>query len=615
MSKIIVTGPKTYMDKVIRKLHALKVLHIVDHHKTDDIDIGSPLDNASEISDIIVRIRSLQSYLDVKAKDLDGYHLKNDIKEIDQLSKELAEKVNEKLNEIKEIEDQTKDLSEKKLVLEKLQGIGISLDAFQDYNSICYMIGQGKGLDGLKKELEGKNIESEVYLNKDNSAFVLFTQVENKDKALELLQKKFGYVEIPCVVKGMKGSVESNLSDVSGEIEKRARRLEFQKEALAKLKAKWANFLLLSEKKLDNELDKLRAPLRFATTANAFVIKGWLPSKKYANVEKELKDVTKNKIHIQMEEIKKGEKVPVELKNSKVSKPFEIFMHLYTLPSYKELDPTTLMSFFFPAFFGFMLGDMGYGLLTVLAAVMLRKKMPQFRDFFTTFFYFGLSTMFFGALFGEVLGAEVIFGIELPHILSRAHEFMTLLYAAIIIGVVHLNLGLILGFYNEIRSHGFKVAFLEKISWMILQVGMFPLLLSQLLFGYIVLSTVQIWVFLGIFLVALFLLYKGEGVGGIVEFPGILSNVLSYARLMAIALASVQLAMVVNTQSGSLFASGSVGGFIGGTLIFLVGHAINLALGWIGCFLHSLRLHYVEFFSKFLKGGAKQFQPFGLKNE
>ena len=111
---------------------------------------------------------------------------------------------------------------------------------------------------------------------------------------------------------------------------------------------------------------------------------------------------------------------------------------------------------------------------------------------------------------------------------------------------------------------------------------------------------------------AVIMLYKGEGFKGLIELPSIFSNILSYARLMALGLASVKLAEVVNEFSGEFFQHGGFS-VLYGIMLLVVGHAINIGLGILGPFLHSLRLHYVEFFTKFFKGGAKRFSPFGAQ--
>ena len=150
-------------------------------------------------------------------------------------------------------------------------------------------------------------------------------------------------------------------------------------------------------------------------------------------------------------------------------------------------------------------------------------------------------------------------------------------------------------------------AIYEKASWFILQIGIALLALSY--FGKILISPLIGAGFLGL---SILMLFKGEGIKGIIELPSILTNIMSYVRLMAIGLSSVELAIVINESSKEFFHKGGFFVLIG-VLILVIGHAINIMLGLLGSFLHSLRLHYVEFFSKFFHGGAKKYQPFGAK--
>jgi len=206
-----------------------------------------------------------------------------------------------------------------------------------------------------------------------------------------------------------------------------------------------------------------------------------------------------------------------------------------------------------------------------------------------------------------IFGLEEIFGFNLPHLLSRAHEVTTLLYISVGIGVIHVNIGLIIGFINEMRVHGLSKAIFEKGSWFVLQVGVALLALAN--FGVINLSPI---VGYGFLLLAVIMLLKGEGIKGIIELPSIFTNILSYARLMAIGLSSVSLALLINESAAGLFHKGGFS-ILMGILLLIVGHVFNIVLGLFGSFLHSLRLHYVEFFGKFFQGGAEKYKPFGLR--
>lgn len=183
---------------------------------------------------------------------------------------------------------------------------------------------------------------------------------------------------------------------------------------------------------------------------------------------------------------------------------------------------------------------------------------------------------------------------------------------AIAIGILHVNLGLVLGMINE-AEHSLKDAIIDKGSWILLQIGLllcaasFGLLTGIPLLKYVPGDIVLSAVILGLALSGI--LVSAGGIG-ILEILSLCSNILSYARLFVIGLASVYLAVVINEQSIGLFAKGGLW-LVLGVAILIIGHAINLALGLFGSFLHSLRLHYVEFFTKFYKGGGTHYEPFG----
>ena len=221
-----------------------------------------------------------------------------------------------------------------------------------------------------------------------------------------------------------------------------------------------------------------------------------------------------------------------------------------------------------------------------------------------------VCTVIFGFVYGE------FFGFEPYHpLISRAHEMGLLMSIAILIGMTHILAGLLIGFYNVYKRHGLKHAVMEKFGWILL----YPLILKLfvvlgILSGGIASFADSIlpgWLILSVLAaIGVVFIIMSEGITGAVELPGIFGNILSYSRLMAIALASVSLAMVINDGAKALAGMGIIG-IVGAILIFTIGHAINIALGIIGPFLHSLRLEYVEFFTKFFKGGAKRYAPFG----
>jgi len=610
MSSVIITGPKNVQEKVIKELHNLKILHIVEHSKNDLADIGDPLESASKLSELLVKVRALIAALNIK-KEENKFELKKGLLKVESTIKKLGEEANTNLDKLKKLEGLISRNEAVKQELEILKNIDIPLESFTSYTSLTYFTGYIKGdaLD-LKEELSKVTKKFMLFgsISKKRSFVVLFIDAQDKEQASSILQKK-GFFPVNFVnITNFKGIALSNLKKLEEENSIFYTKREEIKKKLERLSQEYKGFLGAADEFLSEQLEKAEAPLKFASTQSSFLIKGWIPTNELNKSIDGLNKVSNNKIFVHFEPAKKNDKVPVKLKNPKFAKSFEFFIDLYSMPTYKEIDPTLFIFLTFPIFFGIMLGDIGYGLVSLLFFWFLKKKMQKARNLFNILMVASFVSMLFGFLYGEFFGAEEIIGFELWRLLSRTHDIFTLLYIVVAIGAVHVNIGLVIGFINELKAHGLIKAIYEKASWIILEIGVAMLALSY--FGKIFISPLIGAVFFG---ASILMLFKGEGIKGIMELPSIFTNILSYARLMAIGLSSAVLAVIINDSSREFFQKG---GFfvVAGVLILVIGHIINIMLGLLGSFLHSMRLHYVEFFSKFFDGGAKKYQPFGAKD-
>ncbi|MBI2541781.1 V-type ATP synthase subunit I [Candidatus Woesearchaeota archaeon] len=606
MSRVIITGPINVQEAVVRELHNLKILHIVDHSKSELADIGKPFESAARLSEILVKVRALISAFSIK-KEESNFELKRSISEIESAIKKLNEEASLNIDELKKAEEQLSKMHAAKQELEILKGINVPLESFAPYKTLAHFTGHIKNKSAaasLKGEIPAITDKFMIFdSNAGKKPFIaLFVDAKSKDQAANILQKN-SFVPINFLnLSGLKGDASNNLSRLEQETAKLQGKKSGIKKNLDKMSAEHKWFLAAAEKFLGEQLEKAEAPLKFASTQSSFLVKGWVPSSELTRSIDRLNKVSKNRIFVHFEPAKKDDKVPVKLKNPKLARPFEFFMNMYSMPAYKEIDPTFFIFLTFPIFFGIMLGDVGYGLFSLLLFWLLKRKMPKASSFFSILMLASFVTILFGLLFGELFGKEFI-----HPVISREHEMFTLLYLSIAIGVIHVNIGLVVGFINEMKNHGIVHAIYAKASWIVLQIGIAMLALAY--FGIIKVSPLFGAAFLG---ASILMLIKGEGIKGVIELPSILTNIMSYARLMAIGLSSVILAVIINDSAKEFFQHGGIFVLVG-ILVLVIGHAINLMLGLLGGFLHSLRLHYVEFFSKFFHGGAEKYRPFGAK--
>lgn len=377
---------------------------------------------------------------------------------------------------------------------------------------------------------------------------------------------------------------------IDGELEKFARR--------------WSAIYRRVRAWLDGEIALLRTTAYVHETGMCFFVHGWMPAAEVAGLALRLNEKFGGRVVVEEKLIKEEdlEQAPVALKNPPYFRPFELFARLLPLPRYTSYDPTPIIGVFFPLFFGMMVGDAGHGAVLLVAALVLQKRFRErryVRDAARILLISSLYAILFGFFYGEFFGefGKEQFGLA-PLITERRTAVVPMLFFALSVGVMHVVFGLLLGVSTALKRKTRKEAFFKLLTILVI-------LCLVVLVGSLAVPTAGVLikpVLITLGVAVPFLLFTG-GLMAPLELVKTIGNIISYVRIMAIGLTSVFLATVANDLAGM------TGNIVTGTIVAGLLHGLAIIMGVFSPTIQSLRLHYVEFFSKFMEYGGRRFEP------
>ena len=631
MSRMTVSGHKKDLNSLSNLLDNHQLIHLVDYNNEDQgFKIGSSLSYGSETSEILVKLRSVIKLLEVSPNPPETLKFSSDIeKEISELDS-IASQAHDLKDKQRECDRQIDDLTNSLDQIEMFSGLDLDLKYLSGYD--CMKVFAGR----LSAEVDTSSIDSSLEIIRNEDTIIVFCPNKEVDSTERtLLDLGFRSVDVPKV-DGNPSSVGSKLESELVQLRNQRDSIDHEIEALAK---RYGDWLVSCEEHYSALSEKSSLPLKLATTENMFVMDGWVPSKSVSELQQALQKLD---VYYELDN-ESSDSPPIKFDNPEAMKPFEMFTKLYSTPRHWEFEPTAIIFITYPLFFGLMVGDAGYGLAYILFAQYLIGKFSHseglvalgkilrtagiYTFLFGTFIYaeafgksfyeigdlIGFHSFLFAKYYGPTFDVPLIEHSGAWHL--PIHKFspygaQLMLLSSVIIGFIHVSLGLILGFINELKHHDLKHALYAKMSFLLILWGGVMSLVSVVGLLPPFVQTLGIVVML----VGLVLAVIGEGIVGVLEFPTVFSNVISYARIGAIGLSDYGLAFTINYIALDMIGLSGIGA-IAAIFILLIGHLTVFTLGIIGTGINSLRLQYVEFFTKFVQGGGTLYDPFGYNRK
>lgn len=655
MSRALIVGPRDALPQAVEVLYGLKLLHIVDHHEGEqDLEIGKPLPAAGEASEVLVKLRSISNVLQVEERAAGasaepvGGDLKNKILTLElNISEEDASR--------KKTQGLVADLNRRIEEVTPFAQLPLDLDDYRGYESLEVFVGK------VSREIPDLSSVAPERESFEAPGFLAVFVPKEKGPAVREFLAQHGFTSV-AVPEGKEHPRET-LANLLAERERWEKRLAEIDERLGTLRERYAGFLGAAKARLEVEVEKAEAPLRFAVTDHTFIVEGWVPQEALASAKVELEKLpgtyaeeleTKPAHEDERAETKPEPDPPILLRNPKIIRPFEMLVNMFGAPNYHEIDPTLVFAIAFPLMFGIMVGDAGYGLLWMAYGIWLLRRWKDkpwgfWKNLLVGFIFGGFWAFIFGTfVFAEAFGVPFVmpagakgavaafnwsdnvlhFAIPIHPIIEKLSQVPDFIVMSVSVAAIHLGTGFIIGFFDEIH-HSVKHA-LGKVGWLLILVALYviiivraarwPLVKGSVPWGYAIWNGPLAWFPRGglemptvgftaanqIPMVALYMLGAGlvlalvaEGVLNIMELFGLLANMISYARLAGIGVAEEAVIVALNGIALQYFV---LPGSIGGIVLGLVVMALaNLLIFLLSTISGTIQSVRLNYVEFFLK--------------
>ena len=523
------------------------------------------------------------------------------------------------------LDTETSELKSNISLANRLSNFDMNLADLKDSKYTSTTVGRidAESISEIKNELSKLTDELEIFtvpIKDDDGEIIVVVTVKNlSDDVYSTLRKyDFEKVEIGENVEGNPQQIISNANARLATIDSERASVKAELKAVAE---QWDDEILALKEQLENEKEKNEILSSFVQTEDAYILEAWVPVKDTEKVEQIVEKSSDGHCAFETIEIEgtDDEDVPILQQHGWYSKPFEQLVGMYAPVRYNTIDPTLFVAISFPFFFGFCLTDAVYGLLVALIGIVLIRGLGKINETMHNFGWIltwsGLWSVVLGLITNGFLGnfPKEMLHTKLPTVIEELDAFGnpdTILIIAIAIGLVYTNLGFLIGAINNIRYGNTKDAIGSQICWFVLEAGIIFIAL-----GYMMPSIGMIgYIIGGIFVViTLGMLIWANGAYGVMDVFGYMGDVLSYARLLALCLATGGIAMTVNILTGLVNDMIPFVGIILAIIVFIGGHIANFAFQVLGAFVNALRLNYVEFFAQFFMEGKEGFEAFKAK--
>lgn len=638
MNKVTIMIQKNDSNSLVKKLHEEGLLEIERINELDiseermhpDVEIFAKYElRISRIIDILKNYHKEKRRFfstDFEKKKVKSKSEEEKIKEAEEILSEIENEVLTKENEIKYLDAKISELEEKLKKLEYLSIFDIDISWLKKSKYTIVRCGLCTNIEALK-------INDEIYFEykkigkkKENLWVAIIVAHSSFEKEISQI-KNFEEIHIEG-----EGRVSEVIKKVRNEIQEKKREKKEIEDWLSNLYKERRIDLLAIKEEMQIEKERKEIYEKFWKTNYTYLIEGWCLSENAEKIEKIVEEVTDGNSYLKIEKVSRdSEKPPVHLKNPRWAKTFEMLLEFFATPRYNEINPTIFIGISIVIFFSLMLGDAGYGLVIFLFSIFAYikfKKSEAISSWAIVGTMVGLGNIITGLIFNSFFGDFIpryiykdttkllysanIFGIEFP--IDAIHKPILILSITLIIGLIHLNLGIILGIYqNIIRGRKNKI-FEEHISFILLEIGAGMLIGERILHLWEIEGAI-LYLAIIFTIIGLIFIFKRKGPMGFFDITGFMGDWLSYSRILALGLATTGMAMTINIFGEIIPTIIPFVGFILTPVVLIIAHFANTILQSLGAGIHSLRLQYVEFFNRFYEGGGKKFIPFRIKRK